>query len=76
MSVLIVHNYYKERGGEDNVFENEYKILKSAGFNVSKLDIHNNQIISLKDKLLLAIKLFYNSNFIKKLKKIINKKKN
>ena len=75
MSILIVHNYYQERGGEDNVFENEYKILKSAGLKISKLDINNNQIISLKDKLLLAIKLFYNPSFIKKLKKIVIKKK-
>ena len=34
MNVLIVHNKYKQKGGEDVVVENETKLLKEMGYNV------------------------------------------
>lgn len=34
MNILVVHNYYKIRAGEETVFNNEVKLLKDHGHNV------------------------------------------
>ena len=34
MNVLVVHNKYKQKGGEDVVVESETKLLKEMGYNV------------------------------------------
>lgn len=51
MRILMVHNYYKTRGGEDIVFENEVKMLREKGHKVevytkNNLDIDEMNIIS------------------------------
>jgi glycosyltransferase involved in cell wall biosynthesis len=37
MRILIVHNSYKERGGEETIVENETKLLQSSGIAVYNL---------------------------------------
>ncbi len=44
MNILVIHNYYKDRGGEDAVFENEVRELKRIGHNVLVYTRHNNEI--------------------------------
>ncbi len=41
MRILAVHNYYKIPGGEDSVFENEVKLLKDRGNEVTEYTRHN-----------------------------------
>ena len=44
MNVLIVHNYYKIRGGEDVVFENEVEALKKkSSANVFTYSVNNQE---------------------------------
>jgi glycosyltransferase involved in cell wall biosynthesis len=43
MHVLMVHNYYRQRGGEDQVFENEAKLLEQHGINVIRYTVSNNE---------------------------------
>lgn len=44
MNVLIIHNYYKNRGGEDIVFENETKALeKQSSVNVFSFSVNNQE---------------------------------
>lgn len=44
MNVLIVHNYYKIRGGEDVVFENEAEALKKkSSVNVFTYSVNNQE---------------------------------
>ena len=43
MRVLLIHNYYKERGGEDAVFEFELQALRKAGVCVDEFSIHNKE---------------------------------
>jgi glycosyltransferase involved in cell wall biosynthesis len=50
MKILIAHNRYQQVGGEDAVFENEARLLRSAGHDVDTLVVSNNQIQSLLDK--------------------------
>lgn len=40
----MVHNFYKQSGGEDNVFFNEYNLLISKGHEVKKYSVSNESI--------------------------------
>ena len=44
MNILIVHNKYKQKGGEDVVVENETKLLKEMGYNVFTYIRSNDEI--------------------------------
>ena len=44
MKILMVHNYYQQRGGEDAVFDREVAMLESHGHTVKQLTFHNHQI--------------------------------
>jgi glycosyltransferase involved in cell wall biosynthesis len=41
LTVLIVHNYYRHRGGEDAVVQHEVAALRKAGVAVQELYFHN-----------------------------------
>lgn len=41
MKVLVIHTFYKERGGEDSVVHNEVTLLKAEGMTVSLLTFSN-----------------------------------
>ena len=44
MKILVVHNYYQCRGGEDQCFEDEIAQLESHGHEVVKYTQHNDSI--------------------------------
>lgn len=44
MNILLIHNYYQKRGGEDTVFENETNALKKQGHTVIVYSRHNDEI--------------------------------
>lgn len=44
MRILLVHNYYKIRGGEDAVCEAEFKLLQAHGHEVHRYTAHNEQL--------------------------------
>jgi glycosyltransferase involved in cell wall biosynthesis len=56
MRILIAHNRYQQRGGEDVVFENEVKLLAASGHGVDTLVVSNDAIVSLFDKTLTALR--------------------
>src|ERR1700692_3677311 len=45
--VLVVHNYYQQPGGEDQVFAAEAHLLESHGHEVARYVLHNDQIAEL-----------------------------
>lgn len=47
MKILIVHNFYQFKGGEDVVVESECQMLKNFGHEVFTVFPHNNQIKSI-----------------------------
>ena len=51
MRVLMVHNYYQIRGGEDVVFEAEVDLLRSSGVHVDTLVATNDEIAGLSGRL-------------------------
>lgn len=43
-TALLVHNHYREPGGEDRVFESECRLLERAGINVLRYEVHNEHV--------------------------------
>ncbi|MDX2072289.1 MAG: glycosyltransferase family 4 protein [Haliscomenobacter sp.] len=69
MKILIIHSFYRETGGEDNMVLEKIALLKAAGFDVELLGFQNPTkfLDSIVDLFFL---LFNVSSFIKTLKKI------
>ena len=44
MKVLVCHNYYQQRGGEDQLFEDEAKLLEAHGHDVVWHTVHSDTI--------------------------------
>ena len=60
MNILVIHNKYKEKGGEDNSFAIEVKMLREHGQNVETLLFDNADLNSKLSLIKLTYKLFYN----------------
>ncbi|SIR25245.1 glycosyltransferase [Pontibacter lucknowensis] len=60
MRILIIHNYYKQAGGEDTVFHAEAALLEQHGHQVEKLTFSNKEVNSLSEKLKAALGVVYN----------------
>jgi glycosyltransferase involved in cell wall biosynthesis len=57
MRILLVHEYYRQRGGEDVAFETDGALLEAAGHEVARLTFHNTEIAD-KRSPVDALKLF------------------
>ncbi|WP_420457143.1 glycosyltransferase [Rubrivirga sp.] len=44
LTVLLVHNLYQQRGGEDGVFEREGALLEEHGHRVLRYTLHNDDV--------------------------------
>lgn len=44
MRIILCHNYFRERGGEDQVFEDELELLTSHGHDVTTFVKHNDDL--------------------------------
>ena len=71
MKILLVHNYYKQRGGEDESFEAEAKLLKANGHEVQLYTRHNDEIDEMA-KLKVAADMFWNRRTIRELSKVLS----
>jgi glycosyltransferase involved in cell wall biosynthesis len=70
MKVLVVHNFYKQPGGEDTVFYEEVKMLQNRGHVVRDLTVRNDALDTLS-KWSLAQKTFWNDAIYQKLRETI-----
>lgn len=55
MRIVICHNYFRERGGEDQVFEDEVELLASRGDDVVTYVKHNNDVEGLGSTIRAAV---------------------
>ena len=62
MRILLIHNSYQQRGGEDTVFESEYNLLSERGNDVEKILFDNKAIASLGDTIMTGFKNIFNPN--------------
>jgi glycosyltransferase involved in cell wall biosynthesis len=71
MKVLVYHNYYQHRGGEDQFFEDEANLLESCGHEVIRHTIHNDEI---SDRRLLSVaaRTLWNKEACKHLTELAN----
>jgi glycosyltransferase involved in cell wall biosynthesis len=60
MNVLLVHNFYQQPGGEDQVFADEGKLLENNGHAVARFTMDNDAIEGM-GKIALARKTIWNS---------------
>lgn len=72
LRILLVHNRYKLRGGEDSVFEAERDMLVAAGHNVHIYEVTNDTISENTSKFKLFIDTIWNKSSYKKALEIIN----
>jgi len=61
MNILLVHNYYQQAGGEDQVFADETALLRERGNHVAQFTVHNDAVDAL-GKIALARKTIWNSD--------------
>ena len=47
LSIVVAHNYYQWRGGEDQIFEDESALLESKGHKITRYSLHNDQVSEL-----------------------------
>lgn len=71
MKILLIHNQYIFKGGEDSVFEAEHTLLKEYGHDVQLLVFDNKNIVSVKDKIFAGIMTFFNIQSAQMLKQKI-----
>jgi glycosyltransferase involved in cell wall biosynthesis len=61
MKILIVHNRYQQRGGEDAVVASERDLLAGSGVDVETLEENNDAITDLKGKVEASVSVFTGS---------------
>jgi glycosyltransferase involved in cell wall biosynthesis len=71
--IVICHNYYRERGGEDQVFEDEVDLLTSHGHQVTTFVRNNNDIDGLGRTVRVALGTPWNHNAAAELAKLVHK---
>lgn len=71
MKILLIHNYYQQRGGEDFVFEAETNLLQQNGQTIETLVFSNNSIKTDLDKLKTGFLNIYNPFSIRQLRQKI-----
>jgi glycosyltransferase involved in cell wall biosynthesis len=62
MKVLMVHNRYQQRGGEDAVVDAEVRLLATNGVEVQRLDVDNDSILGVCAKIRASANLFVGSS--------------
>ncbi|MFO0805460.1 MAG: glycosyltransferase [Gemmataceae bacterium] len=70
MKLLLCHNYYQQRGGEDESFEAEARVLEENGHEVVRYTVHND---SIKDmgRFAIARKTLWNRASYRELRSLI-----
>lgn len=70
----MCHNYYQNRGGEDEVFETEGMLLRQYGHQVVQHSVHNDAIKS-GNRMVTGLGAIWNQAAYKKLQSLIGKEK-
>jgi len=60
MKILLIHNKYKQAGGEDGVFKTEGELLQGFGHQVEEIVLDNSAISGFWSKCLSGLRLLYN----------------
>src|SRR5690349_11848225 len=72
--VLVVHNFYQQPGGEDQVFKDEIELLRSRGHAVSTFTVHNDEVAQ-HGKVSLARKTLWNADIHARIGEVVRREK-
>jgi glycosyltransferase involved in cell wall biosynthesis len=72
MDILLVHNYYQQAGGEDQVFASEAQLLEKRGHKIVRYEVRNDAIRS-QWLAGTALRTFWNQQEYKKLRAVMRK---
>lgn len=75
LCVLVVHERYRVRGGEDGVFETECSLLEKAGHKVVRYEKDNRDIPDRGDRIGLALRTIWNQRTYREIRSIIREEK-
>ncbi len=67
MKILIAHNRYQHRGGEDTVVEIEYQALQERGHQLELLEIDNDHISSASSRISAVLNSVRNEHSVRKM---------
>lgn len=59
LKIVLIHNGYRNRGGEDTVVANEYALLKKMGHEVAIYQVESNSIKGVLGRLKVGVSLTY-----------------
>lgn len=71
MRILVIHNRYREKGGEDSVVENETAMLERGGHSVERLFFDNDNIDGVISSIRAASEMFYSFRSEQRVKEVI-----
>ena len=74
MRVVLVHNYYQQPGGEDQVFAAEGRLLEARGHHVYRHTVHNDEV-SGYNKAALAKATLWNGDSYRELRAIFRRER-
>lgn len=73
MRIVICHNYFRDRGGEDQVFEDELELLTSRGQDVNTFTKHNDDLDSFATTAKVALGTPWNRTSSKELETLVRR---
>ena len=73
-TILVVHNFYQQPGGEDGVFEDETRLLESRGHKVIRFTAHNDAVKG-RSQLKLARDTIWNNQTYRELNEIVRRER-
>jgi glycosyltransferase involved in cell wall biosynthesis len=73
MRILLIHNYYQQRGGEDECAEQDGRLLRSRGHEVSLYSRHNDEIkaLSLRGKVILFLETLWSRRTVRDIRRMV-----
>ncbi|MFT5654995.1 MAG: hypothetical protein ACI9XU_000709, partial [Arenicella sp.] len=74
MKILMCHNYYQNRGGEDEVFEVEGELLRENDHQVIQHSMHND-CIGQENRLVTGLGAIWNQASYNQIRALIKKEK-
>jgi glycosyltransferase involved in cell wall biosynthesis len=72
MNVLVAHNFYQIRGGEDQVYEDTCNLLTRHGHQVTRFTVHNDDL-SAAGKLSMAKNTIWNRSIAKQIRRHVER---
>lgn len=74
MKILVVHNHYRQRGGEDSVFETECSLLEHGGHTVVRYE-KSNDFDESRGRIGLALRTLWNRAAYREIRDLIRRER-